>query len=368
MDNILYIGPYREFSGSGNAARLYIKALIKAGYNVSIRPIYNYYIPYPQEAIESEIMDLETNSSIHYHKIIQHCYPHQLVFNNRFDQHITIQHLESLNNNNAIADQLSFMDTIIVGSSFVKTILSDLNIDAKKISIIPEPIDLDLINSYRENNPIEIQDLNYKFYTLGSFSDRKNLSTLLMCFLIFSNQYPDIDLIIKLRNLDNVISPQECIDYEFEKIYSTVRQNFIKKPKILIGNTVYENILYLHNNNDCYINLSHGESFGYSALEALSFNNNIIVTSNIGFDDIIVDNCGFKIPSQLTVSKDKDRIFPVYNSLYQKWYEPDIDNILHKMSLAINESKAHKKQRINKQNEHMQNFTLSHVSNLLSKL
>ena len=85
MDNILYIGRYRDFSGVGNASRAYLKSLIRTGHNVSARPIYNIYKDYPENEIDDEILELETNFSKKYHKIIQHCYPHQLTYNKNFE-------------------------------------------------------------------------------------------------------------------------------------------------------------------------------------------------------------------------------------------------------------------------------------------
>lgn len=367
MENILYIGPYREFSGMGNAARQYIKALIIAGYNVSIRPIYNSFVAYPFDGIEENILALEKNSSQHYHKIIQHCYPHQLIYNSNFDENIALVHLESLNNSSVLKESFNLVDKIIVGSSFVKKALNDLSVDCP-IIIVPEPIDYKNIEEYRLNNPIEIQNNNFRFYTIGSFIDRKNLHTLLMAFLIFSNYYSDVDLSIKINRIHHVLDIKDYIEYEFEKIYSTVRNNFTRKPNLFIGNTVYKNILYLHNNNDCYINTSCGESFGYSALEAMCFNNNLIVTDNTGFDDIVDDKCGLKVASELVYAKDKDRIFPIYNSVYQKWYECKIDDLIDKMSIAINESKISKKERISYQNEKIKQFTMQAVADRLVKL
>jgi glycosyltransferase involved in cell wall biosynthesis len=367
-DNILYIGPYREFSGMGNASRNYIRSLQHTGHNVSIRPIYNEHNIYPETALHGDIISLENNSSKKYHKIIQHCYPHQLVYDARFDQNIGIVHLETNSINTTIGDNLSVLDSIIVGSSFVKkTILNHTSFD-KPIHIIPEPLDLELIKDYRENNEIEVLDYNYKFYTISSFIDRKNIQTLLLAFLILSNHYPDIDLIIKLRNISQTHSVQQLLDYEFEKIYTVMRNNFVKKPKILIGNISYDNVLYIHNNNDCYVSASYGESFGYSALEAVAFNNNIICTSHTGFDDLLNAAGGLSIASDTKYCVDKDRLFPIYNSVYEKWSEPKIDDLVTKMSLCINESKQNKKERIAKQNQIIENYTIPKIAELFSAL
>jgi glycosyltransferase involved in cell wall biosynthesis len=367
QDNILYIGPYREFSGMGNAARNYIMSLMHTGHNISIRPIYNEFDPYPESSINEDLLKLEKNSSIKYHKIIQHCYPHQLVYDSKFDQHIGILHIDTKEVDTSIVNYLSIVDNIVVGSSIAKKTL--LNSGVKNnISVIPEPIDLDLINRYKENNEIEIIDNNFKFYTISSFTDKKNIETLLLAFLIFSNQYENADMIIKLRNIKHATDQKAFIDYEFEKLYGTMKCEIVKKPKILIGNISYDNIMYIHYNNDCYINTSHGESFGYSALEAMAFNNNIIVTKNNGTDDLLDDHCGLVVNSKYTYCQDKDRVFANYNSVLNQWNTPDIDDIVNKMFIACNEARSIKKQRIDAQNKKILNYTFDNIGSLFNTL
>ena len=122
MDNILYIGPYREFSVMGNAARQYIKALVASGDNISIRPSYNIFKPFPKEEIRNEILELESNFSKSYHKVIQHCYPHQVVLDKRFQQNICITHLESMGSNQTIAQYLNIMDKI---TNYIKEVIAE---------------------------------------------------------------------------------------------------------------------------------------------------------------------------------------------------------------------------------------------------
>lgn len=366
-DNILYIGPYREFSGMGNAARNYIKALYRSGNNVSIRPIYNDHSIYPELAIEKDILELEHNSKTRYHKVIQHCYPHQFIYDSRFDTNIGITHFETADINKTISEYLNILDVIVVGSSANKNTVLSSGFN-KNIHVIPEPIDIEIIQNYITNNKKETKDYNYKFYTIGNFSDRKNITTLLTAFLILSNHYPDIELVLKFRNISNTSEINRLIEYEFEKIYSSVRNNFVKKPKLFVGDISYDNILYIHHNNDCYISSSFGESFGYSALEAMVFNNNIVCTNNTGFNDLLKDGCGLLVASELDYCIDKDRIFAIYNSVYEKWWKPKIDDMVIKMAMCINESEKDKKQRIDKQNSHLQNYTFENIGELFNKI
>ena len=210
-DNILYIGPYREFTGMGNASRHYLMSLIRSGHNVCIRPIYNEFNPYPETEIPPEILELEKNYKSKYHKIIQHCYPHQLVYDSNFDQNIGILHLDTNQADRSLVNHLCLLDNIIVGSAKNKKILQNAGVQTK-IDVIPEPIDLDTIKNYRDNNEIEVLDQNFKFYTIGAMIDRKNLQQLLLSFLLFANYYDNADLIIKIRNIKHTHDVNSYVD------------------------------------------------------------------------------------------------------------------------------------------------------------
>ena len=367
MDNILYIGPYREFSGIGNASRSYIKALIHSGNNISVRPIYNTFKSCPEEEIDQDILELESNFSKKYHKVIQHCFPHQFCFNNKFDQHIGIVHLDCLNYKNNIFQYMDIMDDIIVGSSFVYNQLQQKI--SSNIHIVPEPIDLNVIKEYK-NNSTKTEKTTFNFYCIADFIDKKNIQKILLCFIDLIRQYPNIELVIKTKSyLGEEIIIKEKIEYEFSKIYDLYKTSKIKKkPKIVIGDIKTEGIYYIHNNNDCFINISSGESFGYSTLEAMAFENNIIVNKKIGSYDIVKDGCGLYVDSITTNCFDTERLFPMYNTPEQLWSEPIIHSVFDQMRDAVNESSEAKKERIKKQQERISDFSIEKISTLMSNI
>lgn len=368
MNNILYIGPYREFSGMGNAARQYIKALIQTGHNISIRPIYNIFKPYPSADIDDQILELESNSSKTYHTVIQHCFPHQLNLDRRFDNNIGIIHLESHSLNSTISQYVDIMDKVIVGSSPSAKLLSTLGIDTNKINVIPEPIDLSIIEDYQNSNKKQNKN-TFNFYTICDFIDRKNIDKILIAYILCSNHYDDVELVIKTKNFSDIdINLNETIEYFLSKIYDCFKSSYIKKPKIVIGETKYDAILYLHNNNDCYINASSGESFGFSTLEAMAFNNNLIVNDKIGSIDILSDDCGLITKTNSKPCFDPDRIYYLYNNIDNMWFEPDINDLIINMHKAINETDKEKQSRILAQKDKIQNFTIESVSNQLLQI
>jgi glycosyltransferase involved in cell wall biosynthesis len=369
MTNILYIGPYREFSGMGNAARQYIQTLIAAGYNISVRPIYNIYQSYPDIEIPNQILELEKNSSKKYHACIQHSYPHQFCKYSKFDKHIGIIHIENNSPLTELSSFLSIMDDIVVGTSLVKNNIEQDNYKFDtKIHHIPEPIDIDIIRQTM-NRSKESANNRYKFYTIGDFVKRKNIQDIMYAFLSLSKIFDDIELIIKLKShQNNTQALQQTIDYMFEQIYGDIQININKKPKILFGAIKYDAILHLHHANDCFINASSGESFGYSTLEALAFNKNIIVNNNIGTSEIISDGCGLLSDTTESICYDKDRTYPIYNTIRQKWRKPIIQNLVNCMASCYMENEKQKKIRIQKQNESLNNYSISNSINKIKQI
>jgi glycosyltransferase involved in cell wall biosynthesis len=369
MTNVLYIGPYREFSGMGNAARQYIKALIKAGYNICLRPVYNIYQPYPENDMSNEIVELEKNSAKKYHVCIQHSYPHQFCRYNKFDKHIGIVHIEHNSSTTELNSFLNTMDDIIVGSSLVKNSIEKYNYNSNtRIHHVPEPIDIDEIKNFMQTQThiTTSENKTYKFYTIGDLIKRKNLNDIMYAYLSLCKIFDNIELVIKLKNNQNNIQVlQQTIEYMFEQIYGDVQINISKKPKILFGAVRQEAIWHIHNINDCFINASSGESFGYSTLEALTFNRNIIVNDNIGSSEIVSEGCGLLSDTLEETCYDKDRIYPIYNTTRQKWRKPIIENLIQCMAMSYMETEKQKQNRIEKQNNFVINYS---IENIISKL
>lgn len=367
MKNILYIGPYREFSGIGNASRQYLKALSMAGHNIMIKPLYNTFKPFPENLIDPDILDLETNILNSYDIVIQHVYPHQYCYDYRFAKNIGILHLDSINYHQNMLSYVELMDEVIVGSSFVANAIKLIDTNNKcNIRIIPEPIDFNIIKKYKQDNQ-RINSGSYSFYTIGDFIYKKNIEKIIHAYLLAFTEDDDVELIIKTNHndMDNDALNQ-AIEYETEKIFKSLKINTkFKKPKIMVGHTDYKNILYIHNNCDCFINVSMGESFGYSTLEAMCFNNNIVVNSNIASAEIIDHKCGLFVGSKQVMTYDPNSPYFIYNTYNQKWYDVSVEDVMEKMILAFTEDDSTKKSRIEAQSEKIKKFTLDNISKLL---
>ncbi len=353
----------------GNAARKYIQSIHRAGYNVSIRPIYNIYDAYPEQEIDNEIISLEKNFSKKYDICIQHCYPHQVVYSNKFDQISGIIHLESMGYGADISSYLSRLDNIIVGSFFVKESLSKSGIATDRIFIVPEPIDVSVINSFRHHSPKHISS-EYSFYTIGDFSERKNIESIVLAFSVLSTEFDNIALTVKTNRKPGCSLEDYMIRDSIESVNSIfpISEKIRKRAKIILGYTEYKNILSLHNMSDCYINLCSGDSFGYSTLEAMCFDNNVITTSGIGAQELLGKYNNLIVESSNAVCRESHKECHIYNSIYNTWHQPSLEDLLIKMKMAITENYIDKTKRIIDQREFIKRFDMIEISKAFKEI
>jgi glycosyltransferase involved in cell wall biosynthesis len=365
MDNILYIGPYREFSGMGNASRAYLQSLIQTGHNISARPIFNIFKNYPIEDYNQEICELESNFSKKYHTIIQHCYPHQVCYDSRFDRNIGIVNIDSYNQTVSTTQYLDVLDTVVVGSNFARNELGKIK---TRVVVIPEPINLEAITEYKNSNPQQNKN-TFNFYCIMDYLSRKNLDTILLCFSKLAAYHNDIELVIKTKahsGYDNIVKDE--LEFKLSQIYETLRNAGLKKPKVIIGETKLEGMYYIHHNNDCIINVSSAESFGYSVLEALAFGNNIICNKKIASAELVADDCGLLVDTETDMCLDKDRIYPIYNTINNYWQKPLCNSLLSQMNAAIYETPSEKQARQNNQIRKIEEYTIEKISEMFKVL
>ena len=77
---ILFIGPYRQADGWGDAARHYIKALSHVG-DLAIRPI---YLGSSYCELDEDLLEYEFNDPKDYDVIIQNSLPHLSDYNGNY--------------------------------------------------------------------------------------------------------------------------------------------------------------------------------------------------------------------------------------------------------------------------------------------
>ena len=124
------------------------------------------------------------------------------------------------------------------------------------------------------------------------------------------------------------------IDYEVSRVYDANKtiKSLAPDIKIMMGKFEYNQLLNLHYNSDCFVDVSMGENFGYSLLEAALFNNTIIVNSGISSSEIV--QTPYMVDSHITNVYDPYTKSFVDNSISHKWMNVDYDNLCYHMKNA----------------------------------
>lgn len=332
--NILYIGPYREFTGAGHTARNYIQALFEAGHDICIAPIFYTGEIYPENEISSDILPLETNYLKTYDTVIQHCHPFDYVFSAKFQQNIGLYQFNSGNIHPSISNRLRLMDKIIVNSKFNHQILYNIY-PFNNVYVVPELINHKLKDKkYIEYSWLQTKNKPVVFYTIGDFIERKNINQIIKAFIYTFSMDDNVQLIIKTKQhhshkQKDLINKE--IEYSINKIYSILRKNKkdVHAPKIMIGQFEYDHILALHQNSNIYVDASMAENFGYSTLEASMMGNYLIVNENSSSSEIS-DNC-IKTQSKPIQTNDSYASNFIDNTIKNFWYEINFDSLCENM-------------------------------------
>ena len=170
-------------------------------------------------------------------------------------------------------------DKIIVPSLYAKQkLIEKLNIQDHKINTVY--LGVDHIFSKFNNNPL-IKDFNYdKKYFLSILSCVKyhNILNLLLAFKKFKDELKtDIKFVIVLSILDK--------EY-YKKIDLFVKENFQKNEIEILEKIENKYLINLYKNSSFYIFTSYSEVFGFTTLEAISFNIPILVSDTSALKEI----------------------------------------------------------------------------------
>ena len=191
-----------------------------------------------------------------------------------------------------------FADKIIVPSDYAKQkIVEKLKIKQNKINIIY--LGTDHILEQINNNPV-IKDFNYnKKYFLSVLSCVKyhNILNLLEGFKKFKEDTKtDIKFVLILNILDN--------NY-FKVINFFLEKNFQNYDVEIIFNLDNKYLKNLYKNSSFYIFTSYSEVFGFTTLEALSFNIPILVSDTSALKEINGNVAEYFNPDDVNEIKEK---------------------------------------------------------------
>jgi glycosyltransferase involved in cell wall biosynthesis len=341
----LFIGPYRQNDGWGDAAKHYAKALSTACDELSIRPM---YMGSSFSDCDEDLLEYEFNDTRNYDVIIQNCLPHLVDYDGNY-KNILLCHLETSNlNYTSWPSRASLMDEIWVPSYSNKRSLTKSGVNPTKIRIMPIPTD---INKYKgEEEPLStpyIEENDFVFYFIGEYTQRKNLVALIIAFHSEFEFTEPVKLVIKTGRAG--IDPQALSQQINQKILNTkskmriYNSEEIYKPDILIANYLAEKqLISLHKACDCFVMPSHGESWCIPAFEAMGFGNPVIATEGTGPEQYMKETGWLAQSLDEVVCTNDTAIRDIYTSR-ETWKQINIKDLKRCMREAYEDKDLYKK-------------------------
>jgi glycosyltransferase involved in cell wall biosynthesis len=351
--NVLFLGPYRQNDGWGLAAQNSIRAIAIQYPNLTIRPIF--LASGSNENISEDLLAYENAVYDKYDIVIQKTLPHCLSYDGRFAKNIGSFFLETNNiSNSSCVANINRMDEIWVASNQEKKCLTKSGV-VKNIKVISQPLDTENIKKYLDHKITfnNILDKTFKFYFIGEYVERKNITDLIKAFHLAFDINQPVSLVIK-TSISNMSSYEshKVIEAEFEQIKKKLGISSRYKKEIIITERLSDiDIIGLHNACDCLVAPSFGEAFCMPAAEALCLGKTPIVTDNTGMVDFINNNNGFVVKSHKTpVIVDNRPLttdFDIYNA-NEYWYQIDMYDLIAKMRNVYQMHKENRKELDNK--------------------
>ena len=335
--NILYIGPYRQNDGWGNASRDFVLALLKSKHTVTTKPIYmsNNFLTTP---IPVEIEEAEKGHG-DYDIVIQHVLPTMFVYNGAFKKNVGMffsetSHLERT----PWPYHCNFMDEIIVSSQAEKRNLEQSGVTSK-IRQLHIPLDVTKFDKEYNNTMFPGYSKPFNFYFIGEYTQRKNINAFVFAFHLEFKQYEPVNLILKTNKSGTqppALKQQVQQDMaELKKACRIYAHPSCYKEEIIITDFLSEEkVCNLHASCDCFVMPSHGEAWCRPAIDAMGFGNTPIVTEGTGMSEFIDESTGWVIPATENPVICLEPPITYLYTAHETWLNPNINRLRKAMREA----------------------------------
>jgi len=329
MKKVLFVAPYRSYTGWGEAAYDYALALTHTNCDITLRPIWMTNSVRPH--IPEKLKRLEQKINTEYDVVIQKVLPHLLEFSNDFHKTICLCTFETANlKNTNWPYYINQVDELWVPSTQEKQNLKESGVNIP-IHNISEPIDVTKFNKEYDITPWKNYELENKFnfYFIGEYIARKNIKALLTAFHREFSRSEPVNLIIK-TNLGGV-SPDDLTQQVQKDILQFKKQlglyhniEYYHSELLITEHLTYEELYALHQICDCFVMPSYGEAFCRPAIDAMGFGNTPIVTDNTGMTSFISNVEGYVVPSHRIPVYTEHKPLPQLYTGWELWSEIDI--------------------------------------------
>lgn len=335
MKNILFVGNYRSPSGWGIGTKHFLQAFRQIA-NVHARPIH--LGGGVDNNIPDEIRLLEEKKYSSYDAVIQMVLPNFLNYNAAFGRNIGFSFFETRNiEHTGWVQRINMMDDYLVTSQVERMNLVESGVKIP-IHVVGPTINVDQYQQSFDKIP-ELDTPSFKFYFIGEFNTRKNLTALLTAFHREFKPNENVDIVVKTSlsgmNDDQVFN---MFNQETNRVKTILRLYPVNKYKseIYVGGRLTDlDILKIHKSCDCLVCPSFGEALHLPALDALGMGNPSIVTNRTGMVEFVNSKNGFLIDSrQVPLLSATSPFHNIYNAR-ETWQEPDLIHLQRLMRHAV---------------------------------
>jgi glycosyltransferase involved in cell wall biosynthesis len=226
--------------------------------------------------------------------IIQNLLPHYMEFSGKFKKNIGLYLVETSNFiSSTWANHINLMDEGWVPCKHNKIASRESKVKIP-LKVVPTAVN---VEKYKNPpNPLPLRNDfkgDFIFYTVGEFTRRKNLHTLLKAFHTEFHRDEPVQLLIKTTPT-GLKNPQQDIQKFLNdvkvnlKIYPNISD--YKQELIIFEHLSEENLNAVHISGDCFVTASHGESICLPAIDAMGFGRPVIAPNHSGFTDYLEDD------------------------------------------------------------------------------
>jgi glycosyltransferase involved in cell wall biosynthesis len=328
---VLYISHHRQRSGSGEAARNYIRSLLAVGVEVAAKPIL-LQGDLDVKDLPEDIRKAEETSSEGCEVCIQHVLPHYLDYNGNFRKNIAILITETIGwENSGWNHFVNTMDEVWVPNR-------DAKVHAKilpKIKVVPHACD---VNRFKDVKPAIIPELegSYTFYYVGEHNRRKRISAFVEAFhLEFASNEP-VNILLKVyqpnkpghETFNEVVQLCNQIKTGLKLYQDTSRYH----NELIMANYMSDSeLLSLHKACDCFVLSSYGEAWSYPTFDAMALGNSVIAPNFGGPADFLPDLRHSLIGGEFTPCIGSMDTFNYLNTGREEWYSIKIQHLREAM-------------------------------------
>jgi glycosyltransferase involved in cell wall biosynthesis len=319
---MLYVAPFKDYSGYASVSRDYALALAKSDVDIVTRSLR--YDGGSHSTAKLDELEGKTLEGVEI--VIQQTTPNEMeptagkfnvgVFCWETDKipDIWVQHLNR-------------MDLVLVPCS--------VNLDAVRKSGVIVPVEkvhyATDVEKYKKGAKPYIlpgMDTHFKFLSIFQFSKKKAFDALLKAYLTEFNADDDVCLMVK-----TYFGPKDTQEH-FNKIAGLIqamkellRLKSYPKIHLIHGLMSHEDIDRLYATGDCYVLPSRGEGWGVPHLDALGHGLQAIATKGTGPEEFINPACGWLVESHDSPVLDMPHPFDFLYTGKENWKEPHVGHL-----------------------------------------